>query len=36
MAAATSVAVLQVYTHLDRTHLHEEYAHAHPRDKMNI
>lgn len=28
------MATLQVYTHLDRTHLHEEYAHAHPRDKM--
>lgn len=30
------MSTLQVYTHLDRTHLHEEYAHAHPRDKMNI
>ncbi|MEC4176414.1 site-specific tyrosine recombinase [Adlercreutzia sp. R7] len=28
------MSTLQVYTHLDRTHLHEEYAHAHPRDKM--
>ena len=30
------MSTLQVYTPLDRTHLHEEYAHAHPRDKMNI
>ncbi len=28
------MSTLQVYTHLDRTHLHEEYVHAHPRDKM--
>lgn len=28
------MSTLQVYTHLDRTHLHEEYASAHPRDKM--
>lgn len=28
------MSTLQVYTHLDRTHLHEEYATAHPRDKM--
>lgn len=30
------MSTLQVYTHLDRTHLHEEYAHAHPRDKMDV
>lgn len=30
------MSTLQVYTHLDRTHLHEEYAYAHPRDKMSI
>ncbi|MCI8424124.1 MAG: tyrosine recombinase XerD [Adlercreutzia sp.] len=30
------MSTLQVYTHLDRTHLHEEYAHAHPRDKMDL
>ena len=30
----TDMSTLQVYTHLDRTHLHEEYAAAHPRDKM--
>ena len=30
------MSTLQVYTHLDRTHLHEEYAFAHPRDKMDI
>lgn len=28
------MSTLQVYTHLDRTHLHEEYTSAHPRDKM--
>lgn len=30
------MSTLQVYTHLDRTHLHEEYTHAHPRDKMDL
>ncbi len=30
------MSTLQVYTHLDRTHLHEEYAHAHPRDRMDL
>lgn len=30
------MATLQVYTHLDRTHLHEEYAAAHPRDHMDL
>ncbi len=30
------MSTLQVYTHLDRTHLHEEYISAHPRDKMDL
>jgi integrase/recombinase XerD len=29
------MSTLQVYTHLDTAHLHEEYDFAHPRDKMN-
>ena len=28
------IGTTQIYTHVDRTHLHAEYAHAHPRAKL--